>query len=1014
MAQVTNLKTINVLLYTHKTMKTNVLDTLMFLSNHAFRLFFIQVLAMQLLMANTGTSQKLENTTVTLQLQEATLEEVFEILESRTDFIFAYNQEIIQHKDRISLSFENRSLRKILEHIGKNAGLQFKLINKTISVKPVRSVKKLLEDGIIVGVVRDGSGNPLPFALVRFKDGLKGTTTDPKGRFRLSAPQGSLSLEVSYIGYEKVEVEVEVAASRETEVNVVLNESSTQLDQIVVYGNLTRGQAKALQEQRNSGNIKNVVDREKFGQYPDQAAAETLQRLPGVSITRDQGEGEMVQVRGVSEQFNTLTINGERMPTVEDDANGRSFGLDAFQSYLVDKITLTKALTADMDADAIGGTVNFQLREAGDDPELNIFAAGGLNTQESEFEDYGRSITNLAGMGSKRFLDDKLGILVAGSYYNTDRGSIFNSWRYERPDPDEGVQDGMETNTPRRRRTTDYDVTRERIGMVGNLDFRPNVNNKLTFTYNYTGYNDEEIRRQARYTFSSNNEQRRIRNRREEQVLNYYKLTGEHQIRSLKVSYGAAYITGEETTPDRVEFRFSRSNPQLSTLTRAEQENLSANTSFGLEPLAFSEAIIDTYLNEEDHMIGQIDFELPVVKNSQLKFGAKWRNLQREARQDRVGGVELTTNSPNVTNPDGGFALEGIGYDDAGYAELNLSAGPTDLDLSSGGPDSYEAEENIYASYIMNTTQWTEKFSTVAGIRFEQTDQKYSLLDTAFTQGNDYLDILPSVHLKYELINNLFLRTSWSTGISRPNYNNLVPVTTITGLEEQAIGNPDLEATRANNFDLMAEWYTPNLGFFSIGLFGKFISDPVVNRSTEIEGPGGEAVTVTIPENGGSARVLGIEVSASQKLSVLDVPWLKYVGVDFNYTFADSEADFGTAEDDFPLVRSPRHTGNLSLSYDNPKGLFVVVAGNFRDFVFEKFETSSQNGQDIWLGSTFHLDATLGYQFTDFLRAKLQVNNLTNQPNEEIVLEPTEQFSRIHEREAYNVWGSFGLELNLR
>ena len=994
-------------------MKTNVLDTLMFLSNHAFRLFLIQALAIQLLMANTGTGQKLENTTITIRFKGATLEEAFAKIESKTDFIFAYNQEIIQYQDKITASFENRPLRKVLEYIGRDAKLQFKLINNTISVKPVRSVKKIIQEGVIIGVVKDATGNPLPFALVRFKDGLRGTTTGPKGRFRVSAPLGSQALEISYIGYETKEMTVEVIASQETQVEVVLSESSTQLDQIVVYGNLTRGQAKALQEQRNSGNIKNVVDREKFGQYPDQTAAETLQRLPGVSITRDQGEGEMVQVRGVSEQFNTLTINGERMPTVEDDADGRSFGLDAFQSYLVDKITLTKALTADMDADAIGGTVNFQLREAGDDPELNIFAAGGLNAQESEFEDYGRSITNLAGMGSKRFLKDKLGLLVAGSYYNTDRGSLFNSWRYERPDADEGIQDGLETNRPRRRRTTDYDVTRERIGIVGNLDFRPDINNKLTFTYNFTAYNDEEIRRQARYTFASNNEQRRIQNRREEQELNYYKLAGEHQLNKLKLSYGAAYITGQETTPDRVEFRFSRTNPQLSTLTREEQENLSANTSFGLEPLSLSQAIIDTYLNEEDHIIGQIDLELPLSGSSRLKFGAKWRNLERKARQNEIGGITLTNSSPNLTNPGGGFALGGVGYDDAEYAALNLSAGPGDLDFSND-PNSYEAEENIYAGYIMNTTQWTEKFSTVAGVRFEQTEQEYALLDTAITQGTEYLDVLPSVHLKYELVNNLVLRTSWSTGISRPNYNNLVPVTTATGLEEQAIGNPGLEATRANNFDLMAEWYTPNLGFFSIGLFGKFISDPVVDRSTEIIGPDGEAVTVTVPENGGSARVLGVEISASQKLSVLDIPWLKYLGVDFNYTFADSQADFGTEEDEFPLVRSPRHTGNLSLSYDNPNGLFVVLAGNFRDFVFEKFETSSQNGQDIWLGSTFHLDATLGYQVTDFLRAKVQVNNLTNQPNEEIVLKPTEEFSRIHEREAYNVWGSFGLEFNLR
>jgi len=155
---------------------------------------------------------------------------------------------------------------------------------------------------------------------------------------------------------------------------------------------------------------------------------------------------------------------------------------------------------------------------------------------------------------------------------------------------------------------------------------------------------------------------------------------------------------------------------------------------------------------------------------------------------------------------------------------------------------------------------------------------------------------------------------------------------------------------------------------------------------------------------------LGVELSASQKLSVLNIAALKYLGFDFNYTYAHSTSNFGTEQDDLPLRRSPEHTRNLSFSYDNPSGLFAVLAGTYRDYVFDKFESDT----NIWLSSTFHLDATVGYAISDRLRAKVQINNITNQANEEIELRPDREFSRVHEREAYNIWATFGLELNLR
>ena len=983
-------------------MKRNLFETIMFASKHAFYLFILQLLGMQLLYANPSNSQTLEQTRLTLNMHEASLEELFTTIEANTTFIFAYNQKIIHSNKRLTLQYHNEPLKDILKDVGKLAKLQFKLINQTISVKPVRVKQAVEGDGVITGSIEDSKGNRLPYAVVKFADREAGTVADAEGLFRLDKVEtGTVTLEISYVGYETLTLEATVISGQTTRLDVVLSESSTKLDQVVVYGNLSRGQAKALQEQRSSGNIKNVVDREKFGQFPDQTAAETLQRLPGVSITRDQGEGEMVQVRGVSEEFNMLTLNGERLPSVEDDVEGRSVGLDAIQSFLIDKITLTKAQTADYDGDAIGATVNFQLRKAGIQPEFNAFVAGGLNAQESEFEDLGTGIINFSTMGSRRFFNDRLGVLLAGSYYETNRGSLFNSWRYS----------DIENNVLSRRRTTDYDVSRERIGLIGNIDFKPDDKTQYTFTYNFNQYNDNEIRRQARYEFSNNREQRYTRNREEQQTFNFFQLRGDHQLGRVKLNYVGSYITGKDESPDRTEFRFRRDT--LPALTRQEQEDLSANSAFDLGPFSLQQVRVTPYDNTEDHLVGQVNIELPVIDNNTIKFGGKVRNLEREVRQVTTNRPTPTASTPEIVVPDGGFALSGVTFQDAAFDALNLDTEPVEFD----NDDSYNATENVYAGYFMNTTELSGRFSSTIGVRVEYTDQEYTILgDDSFTSSGGYLNVLPSWHLKFETAKNLLFRGSYSSGLTRPNYRVQVPVVTETGVGEVAIGNPDIEATTANNIDLMVEYYTPNLGFYSVGLFAKFIANPVVTRATDELDEDGNITTVTRFENAGDATVLGVEISASQKLSILKVPALKYFGVDFNYTYAysqvetGSQTEDGTSLDNFPLRRSPRHTGNLSLSYDNPKGFFAVVAGAYRDYVFEKIE----GDVPIWLGSTFHLDATIGYNITGFLRAKAQINNITNQPNEEIALEPTETFSRIHEREAYNVWGTVGIELTLR
>lgn len=875
-------------------------------------------------------------------------------------------------------------------------------VAQATSAGETSTVSATQTQGMVTGTVVDQAGSPISYASVRVAGRNYVTNTNEDGRFTLRGiAAGQYELQVRSIGYATLSQQIDVSGSGGVNARLVMSTSAgLALDEIMVYGQITQGQQKALQAQRIAPNVVNVVSREKFGLYPDQTLAETLQRLPGVTINRDQGEGEFVQVRGTAEEFNMVQVNGERIPTVEPGAAGRSFGLDGFQSYLIENITVSKALTPEMDANAIGATINLQLREAGAEPELKLLAAYGLNEQESEFKTLGDDIVEFAGVGGMRFADDKLGVLVAGSYHETGRGSIFNSWRYN-----------DEANTDlRRRRTTDYDVTRERIGLLANVDYTPDDENSWRLVYNFTRYQDDEVRRQARYNFFNNTEQRQINNREELQQNHFIKFTGEHDFDTYFVDYGIAYIDGSHNSPDTAEPFYLRPNNIIAGLSNAEKQALSANSTFGIDdPYVLDRVRLQKNRIDEDHLSFSLNGGLRVNEWVEMKAGAKVVSLDRTVRNAGLNArPTAATPASALFASEGTFGLPNLRNDSAEFAALNLDAGPNDIDLLGPNSNSYDATEEIYAGYVQTAIDVGD-FSTVFGVRVEKTTQEYVQISTGNIGDGGYTDVIPSIHMKYELSNNTQLRGSFSTGLSRPNYGELVPTENIneTAPNEISRGNPDLEATRTENFDAAWEYYTEDLGFYSAGLFLKRISDPVVTRTSVVD-IGGDEFIITQPENGGSAEVYGIELAASQKLSAFtDAPLLRNLGIDANYTYARSSAEFGTGQDDFPLPRSPKHTYNLSLTYDNPdNGLTVVLAGSYRDHVFEKFE----GGEDIWLGSEFHLDFSTSYQVMDSLSVRLDLNNLTNEPLREIEEEPGTQFSRIHENEFYGIWGKVGLE----
>ena len=269
--------------------------------------------------------------------------------------------------------------------------------------------------GSISGRVMDSiSGSFIVGAEVSINGGSVSTKTDTSGTYRLlDVPAGTVNLTVTSLGYNASVIDVTVEAENTLLLDIPMIPFHG--EEVRVETPLLEGQASALNQQKTAINIKNVVVSDQFGRFPDANAAEAVQRIPGVTLERDQGEGRFVIIRGTEPRLTSSTINGERIPSPEGDV--RFVALDVIPAYLLDAIEVTKALTPDMEADAIGGSVNFVTKRAPDKTRYSISGGAGYNNIVED----GQAIMN--GTFGTRGMEGRAGLIASGSYMTTDRGS---------------------------------------------------------------------------------------------------------------------------------------------------------------------------------------------------------------------------------------------------------------------------------------------------------------------------------------------------------------------------------------------------------------------------------------------------------------------------------------------------------------------------------------------------------------------------------------------------------------
>lgn len=902
--------------------------------------------------------------------------------------------------------------------------------------------------GCIEGRVTDAKdGDYLPGANVLLEGTNFGAATDRTGYFCiLNIPAGSYEVTVSYVGYDEYSETVTISESNERVTLIVeLNPRSIEMGEVLVTG-LRQGQAKALSQQKSAESIKNIVDEEQMQLFPDVNSAEVLQRIPGVSIARDQGEGRYVLVRGTSPRLNSTSVNGVKVPSPE--GGDRSVMLDVISADNLAGIEVTKAITPDMDGDAIGGAVNLKTKSALDYPGKVL--SGTL----------GSGYNNLVGKGSfqgglnygDRFGADKnIGLMLSGSFQRRNLGSHNNEMDWGDVDDPSGGEYEWALKTMELR---DYAIRRDRMTLSGNLDYRISEGNKFYLSGLFANYSDVETRRAMEidpdnadfYNSPTNSPETafasKIKDRTQTQMLYNIIAGGENQFAKFKMDYYFSYGYAQEEEPDKLGYTFELDEEPEVNLDLSDRDNpqwsivgLDNGYEYNRTNYEFSKLQADTTLTTNRDIGTALNFEMPYSLagyQAKLKFGGKmtlkkkdrdenvwkykWKgddedatmdNFEEKQRDDILDGTYPAPISPNPEKVRDWFIEN---------RESGLMKGELLMDDTYGA--TYDATEDVYAYYAMTTVN-LGRLMLLGGFRHEITKIDYLGHEVIFDDEGDFDEvierenaktfshILPMVHLRYKASERTNLRMALTTGIARPDYETLVPYKLIYHEDdEMEIGNPDLDPTTSVNFDLLGEHYFQNIGIISGGIFMKSLDKIIYPYIYDMpsDDPNYPDYEVETWIQGKKASLYGFEVHWQQQLTFLP-GFLKHLGIYGNYTYTTSSATVGERKD-LPLAGQSANMANVALSYEKG-GFSGRVSMNFHGDYLE--ELGEDDDEDIYYDNHIQWDFSASQKLVGGLQLYLQAINLNNAPLRYYMGE----VNRPIQREFYSWWFNAGLKFNL-
>ena len=829
--------------------------------------------------------------------------------------------------------------------------------------------------------------------------------------------KGTYKLIVRHISYAIVQKEFSISEDEVVNFEMALETAEDlKLNEISVVGKRDgAADQTARSMERNADQVMNIVSGKTIQISPDLTVANVIQRVSGVTLERNSnGDGQHAILRGMDKRYNYTLVNGVKIPS--PDNKYRYVPLDIFPSDLLDRLEVYKALTPSMEGDAVGGAVNMVMKDAPDRFTFSANISSGYNElfmqrdfmsydfkniqSKSPYERNGnqynatpadfskaaidyhskKPMPNLLGSVAigNRYLNGKLGVLLAGSYQNTYRGS--NSLFF-----DSETVDTLRGETLTKMNERQYSEQQTRYGLHSKIDYRFNARHKIQFYNAFMNLTNVQVRdvKSTQLTIGGYDPVLgnatlgySTRSRLTRQQIFNSTLQGKHQLtEKLGLQWSAVYSKATNEVPDNVTV----------PLLGIRKNFLDTKTTVGDASRRWehnSDRDISAYLN--------LTYVQP-LGDMQLEYmaGGLFRD---KVRTNFYNNYQLRPSNP--------FAQ--FGSDFTVYSQIQWTIqnprGAVATALN------YDASEQIRAGYVQVKAE-SENLEVLGGVRIEATDQGYSML---FPIGEDrpvgsqvYTDFLPSLHFKYKTKENTNLRASYFRSVNRPGFFEIVPYR-IVQEEYQERGNADLRRAIADNIDLRYEIFPNSSDQFMVGLFYKHIKDPI-EYTLQRDALRGQDIYYA-PGNFGNANNYGIEIDY--------IRYFKMFGVKANYTYTHSQittpkskrirnesGDLETINVDQsrPLYGQSAHVANLSLLYKNTKqGMDAQLAAGYTG---DRINTVSQFlDNDLWQKGFVQMDASVEKTFSNGLGIFVKANNLLNTPLEVYIKNVSEVNQNVPEQ----------------
>ena len=869
------------------------------------------------------------------------------------------------------------------------------------------------------GIVKDNkTGEPLIGTVVRVKELPNvGTTTGLDGSFTLHElpDKGKYTLVVSFMAYKTKEIVVDVA--NDDKVDIPMDEDLKQLGEVVVTGRREyRSDRSAVESVKNAGNVLNVMSQQSIQLSPDVNVASVLQRVSGVTMERDaSGEASYAILRGMDKRYNYTLVNGVKIPSPDD--KNRYIPLNIFPSDLMDRLVVSKSLTADMEGDAAGGVVDMVMKDAPSRFQLQANAAIGTTdyfwkdgrdyltsnrsdyTKKAPYEAFGSEYKasmsdfkngpmqlkshsmpapNFIGGLSvgNRFRNDRLGVMLAGSIQNTFRGTerTYNSVKMA------SGEQAMYISKLNHRYYSIHDLT---TGVHAKVDLTL-PKHKIEWYNMYVRTNSKGVRYNnsigTEYIgANSYTQDDEIRSLSTTQSIFATNLKSTHHLtKNFTLDWSGIFSQAKEEDPDRTYVTLSNS---VSTEADADGNILSGNlwdSNKNITKTFPKDAERRFQHNMDTDWAGYINLTYDTHFANDVE--ALWKAGAQYRRKERSNRYYSYIFSPADNAQD----LDGNGLEQFDNVDWVCKT-----PYSQASQLNYDSKEHIGGAYAMVTLK-TNLCELIAGFRAEHTNQIYTMLQHFRNMGQigeqSYWDYLPSASLKWTPTKNMNIRLSYYRSINRPGFYEIVPYQ-IMGEEYQEKGNPNLKRARIDNIDLRWEWFPSKTEQILAGVFYKYLKDPIEQVFVTSDGKIGAGTDAYyMPDNLGNAKNMGFEIDV--------IKYIRHFGIKANYTYTYSkittskrEYKEGSAEyksgvtQSRPLVNQAPHTANISLLYkDTENGWNAQLASSFTGAKLAL--VSPFKDADQWEKAMFGLDLSAEKQFKNGFSIFFKANNLLDAKRE--------------------------------